>query len=267
MLRIKRLKGAGTTLVAVVIMSGIAVSTLGQRQYTRMTTDEVWAAGRELPAGHTVQAADLQTVRMNSTQAAMALTDPAGIIGRRLVSDKKPGDVINRGDVSAPQRLGMTDVIPADRVVYTLTPDSQLLPYTRQLRNGDSFDILATAAGGRVVTLANDVILLGNLQDEPQANAGDTSASLAATIAAANPGAGKKNNGVLVLAVKPEHVYPLASTLGSSARISLVAHGRTNISNGNRLPVQAPPVRERRVEIISGQEKAYVTVRQNAGGQ
>jgi len=263
MLNIKRLKGAGATLMTVAIVSGVAASALGQRQYVRLTTAEVWAAANPLPTGHTVQSADLKLTRVANASAGLAVTDPRAIVGRQLVAEKKPGDIISEGDVATPQRLGMTDVIPADRVVYTLVPDRQLLPYTRQLRNGDNFDILATAPGGRVSTLAYDVILLGNLIGQSPAPNEDNGASLMATITAATPPSGNSTGGLLVLAVKPEHVYPLASALGSNARISLVAHGRSNNSDGSRLAVQPPPARERRVEIINGLQRAYINVRQD----
>jgi hypothetical protein len=269
MFKFTRIKGAGATFLTVAIISGAAITTLGQRQYARLTTDTVWAAAHELSSGQVLQATDLRQVRVDSQQATLAINDARALLGRRLVAEKQAGEVIQQGDVAAPQRLGMTDVVPADRVVYTLTPDRQLLPFTRQLRVGDSFDILATAQGGRVSILASDVVLLGNLQeDSAPAPDSDTSASMIASITNATQQNSGNNgsNTLLVLAVKPEQVYPLASALGSNARISLVTHSRSANGNGDRLVVLPPPVRERRVEVITGLQRSFVTVQQDSNG-
>jgi hypothetical protein len=264
MLNPKRIKGAGATLLTVTIVSGLAVATLAERQYERLTTQEVWVATHELSIGHTVVADDLRTIRTDNSVAKLSITDPRSIIGRKLNTAKTIGDIIKQGDLSAPKKLGMTDVIPKGRVVYTLTPDAQLLPYTRQLRTGDSFDILATSEGGRVTSLATDVILLGTLlEGQPTEAQSNNTSLLSAAVSVANPNLADTTS-LLVLAVLPEHVYPLASALGSSARISVVAYGKTTTSNENRLTVSAPQASERRVEVITGLKRAYVNVRKTA---
>lgn len=265
MVSLKSLKGAGLTALSIVVVSGLTVAALAERQYDRFTTQEVWAAAHELSIGQTVQADDLQTIRVDKSLAQLSIADPRSIVGRKLATAKSIGDIINQNDLSVPKRLGMTDVIPEGRVVYTLTPDAQLLPYTRQLRTGDSFDILATSPGGRVTSLATNVILLGNLFEQPQPDpepSGNASL-LSAAVSVANPDPADPSN-LLVLAVLPEHVYPLASALGSPARISLVAHGKTASSDMGRLKVAAPQALERRVEVITGLEKGFVNVPRTA---
>jgi hypothetical protein len=267
-MKLSNIKGAGTTLVAVALLSSAALTTLGQRQYMRISTEEVWAVVNSIPAGQTLQAADLTRVRIDNNNATLAMADATAIIGRKLAVDKQAGDVINQGDIAVPKRNGLTDVVPEGRVVYTLVPDRQLLPYARQLRTGDSFDILATSTGGQVTPLAYDVLLLGTLFDAPQANAAaaaatapDTASVLANTIATTSTSAANSgDSALLVLAVKPEHVYPLASAMGSSAKISLVAHGKTNGTSTERLSVAGPAPRRRAVEVYTGLERNMVTV-------
>jgi hypothetical protein len=263
-MKLSRIRGAGTTLIAVALVSSAALTTLGQRQYVRLSTEEVWAVANAIPAGQTVQAADLTRVRIDNDSASLAIADATAIVGRRLTVDKQAGDVINQGDIAAPRRNGLTDVVPEGRVVYTLAPDRQLLPYARQLRAGDSFDILATAAGGRVTPLAYDVLLLGTLFDGPQdssATVQDSASVLSNIIATSSTSAANSgNSALLVLAVKPEHVYPLASAMGSSAKISLVAHGKTSGSSAQRLSVAGPAPRQRAVEVYTGLQRNTVTV-------
>ena len=257
----KRIKGVGATLLSVAVISGIAATTLGQRQYERFTTQEVWAAAHELSVGQTVQAQDIQIVRVDNAVAKLAITEPLSIIGGVLATAKSVGDVINQGEIGAPKRLGMTDIVPEGRVVYTLALDEQLLPYSRQLRSGDSFDILATTAGGRVTPLATNVILLRSLVDkEPSTTQSGDGSTLWSAVAVANPESADKTN-LLVLAVLPEQVYRLASALGSDARISLVAYGR---DPEDHKTVPTPQVADRRVEVITGLEKQFVTVRKTA---
>jgi Flp pilus assembly protein CpaB len=256
----KRFKGAGATLLSLAIVSGLAVTTLAERQYARFSTQEVWAAARELTIGHIVQAADLQRIQVENSSAQLSIADPRAIVGRKLATAKTAGDIINQGDLASPQKLGMTDVVPEGRVAYTLALDAQLLSYSRELRIGDSFDILATS-GGRVTTLATDVILLAALLDKAPATTESNEASLlSAAVTVANPNPVGASN-LLILAVLPEDVYPLASTLGSEARISIVAYGK-NTGDKRRLQVPVPEVPDRRVEVITGPslEKEYVVV-------
>jgi hypothetical protein len=236
------------------------VTTLAERQYARFSTQEVWGAAHELSIGHTVTAADIQRIKVDNSSAQLSIADPRSIIGRKLATAKTTGDIINQGDLAVPQKLGMTDVVPEGRVAYTLTLDAQLLAYSRELRTGDSFDILATS-GGRVTTLATDVILLAALVDQAREPTQSAEASLlSAAVSVANPAdAGGEN--LLILAVLPEHVYPLASALGSDARISLVAYAK-NTGDQARVQVPVPVAPDRRVEVITGPSlvKEYVVV-------
>ena len=256
----KRFKGAGATLLSLAIVSGLAVTTLAERQYARFSTQEVWAAARELSIGHIVQAADLQRIRVDNSAAQLSVADPRAIVGRKLATAKTAGDIINQGDFAVPQKLGMTDVVPEGRVVYTLILDAQMVAYARELRTGDSFDILATG-GGRVTALATDAILLAASLDNAPATTQSAEASLlSAAVTVANPDPVGAEN-VLIIAVLPQHIYPLASALGTDARLSLVAYGK-NTGNQDRLALSAPEVPDRRVEVITGPNlaKEYVVV-------
>lgn len=260
----KRLRGAGMTAIAMIVVSAAAVVTLGQRQYMRFTTDEVWVSARPLEAGQVIQTSDLTRGLVDAERSALAIPDMRALVGRKLAAPKVEGEMFTQDDLTAPQRNWLSDMVPEGRVVYSLQPDVSLIPYTKQLRNGDRFDILATAPGGRVVSLAYDVILLGILKDEtasPQAT--DPADSLLASIANNTPSASapEPRGGLLMLAVNPEYVYPLASALGSSAKLSFVVHSHASVVSGEQLTIR-PPVRERSVEVFAGLEKSYVTVEQ-----
>tara|TARA_R100001377_G_scaffold82177_3_gene62307 strand:- start:439 stop:1230 length:792 start_codon:yes stop_codon:yes gene_type:complete len=258
----KRIKGAGATLLAVIVTSGIAATALAERQYSRMTTDEAWIVTGALEVGHIMTAGDLQIASVDQSVAQLALNNPNAIIGRQLVNNKNPGDIISQGDLKILKKLGMTDVIPEGRVVFTLAPDAQLQPYLKQLRTGDNFDILVTRPGGQVTLLAADVLLLGNLQNEELVMEDpDTEASiLSAAVKIANPVSSNRGSGLLILAVKPEDVYPLASSVGSGGMISIIAHRTQDVAEA-RLAVKPPPTLSRTIEVYEGLEKANVSVR------
>lgn len=260
----KRLRGAGMTAVAMIVLSGAAVSALGQRQYVRFTTDEVWVSARPLEAGQVIQASDLARGLVDSDRSSLSVPDVRALIGKKLAAPKVEGEMFTQDDLTVPQRNWLSDMVPEGRVVYSLEPDMSLIPYTKQLRNGDRFDILATAPGGRVSSLAYDVILLGILKDEtarpqaPDPADGILASTVNNTQSASAPEPG---GGLLMLAVNPEYVYPLASALGSSAKLSFVVHSNASVVSGDQLTIR-PPVQERSVEVFAGLEKSYVTVEQ-----
>lgn len=245
---------------AVLVVSLTLLAVLGQRQYVLATTQETWVAAKELSAGQVVTRGDLAPGRVNGDRPSGMVGQVDQIVGRRLAVDKEEGAAFSSADFVPEERPWLAAMVPEGRVIFTMVPDRYLLPYSRQLRGGDRFDILMTASGGRVYPLAFDVILLGVLRD---ANGGDAQprargllTSLASSSASEESSAAHESH-LLVLAVKPEHVVPLASAQGAPGRISFVVHGQNEVREGKRLTVIPP---KRSVEIFAGLDRSRVTV-------
>src|SRR5690606_35625559 len=137
-------------------------------------------------------------------------------------------------------------------------PDKHLLPYSRQLRGGDRFDILLTTGRGKVQPLAYDVILLGMLQDVDRGEKQRRRRGLLTVLASPDDkdvANAADDSYLLVLAVKPEHVVPLASARSAAGKISFVVHGQSELSEGKRLSVIHP---KRSVEIYAGLNRTRV---------
>ena len=62
-------------MVPVIVASGLLLSVLGQRQYVRATTDEVWVAGANLNPGQVIQSRDLVKVRLDEDETAGAVDE------------------------------------------------------------------------------------------------------------------------------------------------------------------------------------------------
>jgi hypothetical protein len=255
----KTISGGSMIMVPVIVASGLLMTVLGQRQYVRLTTDEAWVAKSALNPGQVIQPNDLIKARVGD-DLENAINNPNAVVGKQLAVQKDEGDIFYPSDFVSPEKTWMTSAVPEGRVVYTLVPDKYLLPYSKQLRRGDRFDILVTAPGGQVYPLAFDVVILGALQNNPSPQDGQSGRSMI-TALAAPPDKKKEDqasgNNLLLLAVKPEHVVPLASAQGGPGRISFVVHGEKEVSEGKQLTV-IPKTRS--VEVYSGLDKSQVRV-------
>ena len=250
------------------------VAYLGYRQWERTNFSTIWVANALLSPGHVLNAGDLiqKRVRTQSAQTG-AITEPRKIIGNKLASEKKEGEGFYPSDFSRPKtsRTYLTDQVPEGRVLYTLVPDQAILPYGDQLHQGDRFDILVTMPGGQVTPLAFDVIMLGMLRG-PKSEQKQTSEEAPDELAlsrrllmsfADDRNKDKGPTDMMVLALHPEHVYPLASSQGSPGRLSFVVHGQRDLKGGNRLnvvPDRRPPT-SRTVEVYEGLNKSHARVR------
>ncbi len=257
-MRRKKSRSERLALATVLVLSFSLVGVLGQRQYVRATTQETWVAAKPLSAGQVVGRGDLAPGRVNGSSPPGMVAQLDQIVGRRLAVDKAEGEAFGATDFVPEERPWLAAMVPEGRVIYTMVPDRYLLPYSRQLRGGDRFDILITAAGGRVHPLAFDVILLGVLKDTNGTQKEPQGRGLLSALA--SPNAGDASDGeshLLVLAVKPEHVLSLASAQGAPGRISFVVHGQNEVREGKRLAVIPP---KRSVEIVAGLDRSRVTV-------
>lgn len=259
-MRRRKSRGERLVLAAVIVVSLSLLGVLGQRQYVRATTQEAWVAAKDLPAGYVVTRADLALGRVNGSKPEGMVGQIDKIVGRRLAVDKPEGAAFSSADFVPEERPWLAAMVPEGRVIFTMVPDRHLLPYSRQLRGGDRFDILMTARGGQVHPLAFDVILLGMLHDPQGARAEPRGRGLLTALASSSPSddtSAAAESHLLVLAVKPEHVLPLASAQGAQGRISFVVHGQNEVREGKRLAVVPS---KRSVEIFAGLDRSRVTV-------
>ena len=70
--------------------------------------------------------------------------------------------------------------------------------------------------------------------------------------------AAASGNTTLVLAVQPEHVYPLAH-IAAADQVSLVIHSALDVALGRQITV-TPARTERPVEVVAGLERSTVYV-------
>lgn len=253
----KRISGGSMIMVPVIVASGLLMTALGQRQYVRLTTEDAWVAKMPLNPGQVIQASDLVKSRVSADEVDNAVNNPKAMVGKQLAVSKGEGEIFYPGDFARPEQTWMTSAVPEGRVVYTLIPDKHLLPYSKQLRRGDRFDILVTH-GGSVTPLAFDVILLGTLQDNTPKVEDKGRSSITALAALDKKDEAAKGSDLLLLAVQPDYIFPLASAQGGPGKISFVVHGEKEVSEGKQLSVMP---KTRAVEVYSGLEKSQVKVR------
>jgi len=243
-------------MVAVLIVAGLLVTVLGYRQYYRITTTPAWVAATELNAGDVITAETLKQARIED--AAGAISNPRHLIGAVLRVSKKQGDTFVPADLASKPKSYLAEAVPEGRVLYTITPRDPAIPYTR-LRMGDRLDVLARGRN-RVRLVARDVLLLGALRSPSARRMNDGSGRTMLTRLAEPPSRGKKSQDgtPLVLAVRPEDVYPLAG-IGDSERVSVVLHGETELQKGKLLDIKPDPT-HRKVEMVDGLERKTIYV-------
>jgi hypothetical protein len=178
--------------------------------------------------------------------------DPGRVIGKRLVKDKRSGEIFRPNEITAPPRSWLAQQVPEGKVLYTMKPQPGTIPHS-QLRNGDVFDVLATGPEG-VRTLARNVRLVG-VMGGGRGSTG-SSAGNALLGARAQPAPTPVS---MVVAVAPEYVYPLAS-IRSSDTVSIVLHGPEQAVADSRLQIDPMPT-HRNVEVLAGLSKRSVSVR------
>src|SRR5690606_15217808 len=260
-MRRRRSKGERLAVAFALLVALTLLGVMGQRQYVRATTEEAWVAAKPLRAGDVVTRGDLKPGRVNGSRPPGMVRQADQIVGRRLAVDKAVDQAFAAADFVPAERPWLSAMVPEGRVLFTMVPDKHLLPYSRQLRGGDRFDILFTASGGRVQALAYDVILLGVMRDPQNGSASaprgrSLLTSLATQKASEEPADGAESH-LLVLAVQPEHVVSLASALGAPGRVSFIVHGQNEVRDGKRLSVMP---RRRSVEVYAGLDRSRVTV-------
>ncbi len=246
----RKLTGSATGSIILFFASSMLASVLGLRQIDRLNTETAWVAGGDIPAGQMITRALLREAKVKDTDNA--ILDPRAIIGKTLTTNKRSGDTFSANELALPKRPTLAQAVPEGRVLYTLRPDPSSIPFA-QLRGGDRLDVLVTNRHG-VHTVASDVRLIGVMRNGAAAN--NTSADVMSLLPKDRSAAtGGANVASLVVAVYPQHVYPLAS-IGKSDKVSLVLHS----ARGEKLAVR-PAATHREVEMVSGLSRKKVLLR------
>lgn len=253
----KKLTGSTTAAIAMFLMSGALASVLGVRQIERYNTHDVMGLNGDWPAGVIVRQTMLKSVRVSKDVAG--IPEPRQVVGLQLVAEKKDGEVLQPGELRRPERSWLAQQVPQGKVLYTMAPHAGAIPYT-QLRNGDSFDVIATGRAG-VRTVAKDVRLIGVTGQNRGAAVGKNGDQDAGILGLARPrsqsGAGTKLPPSMVVAVAPEYVYPLAH-LSASDNVSIVLHGEAQTLQ-QRAHLEPKPT-HRQVEVVSGLHRKIISV-------
>lgn len=243
----KKLTGSTTAAISMFLISGVFASVLGVRQVERVTTHEVLGIAGDWPAGASIEPAMIQKVRVDKQVAGVK--DSAQLVGKRLASGKKHGEIFRRNDLTAPPRSWLAQQVPEGKVLYTMKPQDGAIPHS-QLRNGDLFDVLATGPEG-VRTLARDVRLVGVMGGQTGRPAPSGNFALGSRPASAPEVS-------MVVAIAPEYVYPLAS-IRSRDVVSIVLHGSSAAGGDSRIRIDPAPT-HRNIEIVAGLTKRQVAV-------
>lgn len=254
----KSMSGKASALVAVFVITGILVIVLGARQVYRLTTSPTWVASADLEAGHVVSAESLRRARSGDKGG---IDDPRALLGKQLQVDKQKGEVFRPADLTTAPKSWLAAKVPEGRVLYTLAPKITAIPHN-QIRYGDRLDIVVSGERG-VRVVASDVLLMGALQKNTNGPAASGGRGLLTALAAPR---GKKNAGgeegtPLILAVKPNDIYPLAA-IGPSESVSIVLHGEREVEQGQLLTIK-PNASHRQVEVVTGLERSRSVVRSN----
>lgn len=246
----RKLTGSTTAAISMFLISGVLASVLGARQFERFTTHEVIGVNGNWPTGTQIDGAMLRKVRVNNEVSG--IKDPRLVLGKQLDRPKRDGEIIRPAELKRPIKSWLAQQVPEGKVLYTLSPKLGSIPHN-QLRNGDSFDVIATGRRG-VRTIARDVRLVGVLS-------GKTAAAATAAISGFGAGSSaprQRGDSSLVVAVAPEYIYPLAS-IGQNDNVSIVLHGAYDEQADNRPTIDPRPT-QRQVEVVSGLSRKMVSV-------
>lgn len=251
----RKLTGSATGSIVLFLASSMLASVLGIRQVDRLGAEDVWVASTNLKVGDIITPKFLEQRKMKPEGEILA--EPRSLIGKQLRTEKKAGEPFGRSDVVAPVRPTLAQAVPEGRVLYTLTPDPSSIPFS-QLRGGDRLDVLATGPRG-VRTIARDVRLVGVMRAKGAGMRASGQGAMS-LLPQKQPAASTSSKATsLVVAVYPDHVYPLANVRGSE-RVTLVLHGARDLARGQPLAVQPTPTHSE-VEIVQGVSRTTVKIR------
>ncbi len=264
------------------VVAVLLVGFLAYRMALRLSgpPQQVWVARNALPAGSVVGAGDLEAVTRRGRRVPEgAVTDRRQIEGRRLARPLAAGEPFVGGALtrsqSAQQRAqSLTELLPPGRVLtrVLIDIDSVLM---HELEFGDRFEIVASGGSGgpeepasRVVASdafffawVDPALLAGNggggngNGSQPQQSG--LLASLLATPGLEGGGGPRATSSTkLMVALRPEDALPVTEAAATGASLSMVLHGRREVTEGRilTLPTSRPVI----VELIDGSRREKV---------
>ncbi|MCK5860083.1 SAF domain-containing protein [Abyssibacter sp.] len=252
-------RGSATASIALFVTSGLMASVLGLRQYDRVTSVPAWVTSAPVQAGDVLTQDQLTQSRIPRDE--VGIDNPQTLVGKRLRISKGAGEAIQPGDLivpAPPQQKTLAQHVPQGRVLYSLPLGNHATTPLSQLHAGDRLDVLVRGRNG-VRTAATDVRLIGVLKPRGSSPSTDDGGAITSLLPQrSSRQAAASGNTTLVLAVQPEHVYPLAH-IAAADQVSLVIHSALDVALGRQITV-TPARTERPVEVVAGLERSTVYV-------
>ncbi len=261
------------------VVAVLLVGFLAYRMALRLSgpPQQVWVARNALPVGSVVGAGDLEAVTRRGRRVPEgAVTDRRQIEGRRLARPLAAGEPFVGGALtrsqSAQQRAqSLTELLPPGRVLtrVLIDIDSVLM---HELEFGDRFEIVASGGSAgpeepasRVV--ASDAFFFawvdpallagnGNGNGSRPRQSGLLASLLATPGLEAGGGPRATSSTKLMVALKPEDVLPVSEAAAVGGSLSMVLHGRREVTEGRMLTL--PAARPVVVELIDGNRREKV---------
>lgn len=251
----RKLTGSTTVAIALFVTSGMLASLLGVRQLDKANTVPSLVVSSDILPGQVITSKLIQKGQIRDDKALQSVQNPRVLIGKTLAVKKSAGEAIYPEDLAKVKKVPLSHAIPQGRVLFSLNQPQSGIPVS-QLHKGDRLDIIVRSRSG-VRTVATDVQLIGILKDKSVQN---TSKNDDGVMSLLKAGQGPTSNKMsLVMAVKPNDVYPLAS-ISSSDAVSLVLHSALDIANGKQHYLGRVST-HRNVEVISGLARNTVKVK------
>jgi Flp pilus assembly protein CpaB len=238
------------------------VGALGYRQYTRHAGGvSVVVSVNSLAQNETISLSDLETIEVPRDRLPRgAFQTPGQVVGRTPSRAVEPRTILTGADF-APSVPDLAQLIPEGRVLYSLNVPNKTLPPSG-LTGGDSLDVLVSGISGAgkhrtANVLVRDARLVAYTRNHPPARQEEAPKKTLLGVKVDPPSQAKpKDSGaVLMLAVEPEDVIPLAEVDGSGLHLSIVLHGERGYREK-----RASVAGRNRVEVIQGRQASLVVV-------
>jgi Flp pilus assembly protein CpaB len=250
----RKLTGSTTVAIALFVTSGMLASLLGARQFERINSVPSLVLSRDILPGQVITSKLITQGQVIDDLGLQGVQNPRALIGKTLAVKKQAGEAIYPEDLARSKKIPLSHAIPEGRVLFSLKQPHSAIPAS-QLNKGDRLDIIVRSRHN-IRTVATDVQLIGVLKSKAPSNGNseDGVMSLLTTKQTAT-----SSSVSLVMAVKPQDVYPLAS-ISARDTVSLVLHSALDIANGKQHYLGRIST-HRNVEVISGLARNTVQVK------
>ena len=248
--------------IALLVLAVAIVGFLLYRQIQRWNapTQDVWVAGDSFASGRLIGSQDVVPRKVRArTVPAGAIIDRAAIQGKQLVKSKEAGQFFFANDLTVPsngKKTALTRLIPEGRVLVTLFLNKRSIPYT-ELRQGDRMAVFAIGddRGGGIdgsEVIAQDAIFVGSISYRQPKQQNSQRGPLGIDVSPPTRTRTEKTV-ALMLALRPEDVFPVVEAQASNANISAALHGKEEL-------LDISPARPDRVELITGPNRQTIAI-------